>query len=141
MSSHEPEKIVVARRGSPILIGIGEGREYFVASDVAAILAHTRQVIYLDDDEMAILTRDGYQTLSLRGTEVSKEIEQVTWDLEEIEKGGYEHFMLKEIIEQPETLRNAMRGRLLEEEGKVRLGDRKSTRLNSSHVAISYAVF
>jgi len=122
MSSHEPEKIVVARRGSPILIGIGEGREYFVASDVAAILAHTRQVIYLDDDEMAILTRDGYQTLSLRGTEVSKEIEQVTWDLEEIEKGGYEHFMLKEIIEQPETLRNAMRGRLLEEEGKVRLG-------------------
>jgi glucosamine--fructose-6-phosphate aminotransferase (isomerizing) len=122
ISNLDPDKIVVARRGSPLLLGIGDDGEYYVASDVAAILSHTRRVIYLDDGEMAVLTRDGYQTLSIRGGTVSKEIEQVAWDLDEIEKGGYEHFMLKEIMEQPETLRNAMRGRLLEEEGKVRLG-------------------
>jgi glucosamine--fructose-6-phosphate aminotransferase (isomerizing) len=122
LSNLDPDKIVVARRGSPLLLGIGEVGEYFVASDVAAILAHTRRVIYLDDGEMAVLTREGYQTFSLRGSAISKEVDDVTWDLDEIEKGGYEHFMLKEIIEQPETLRNAMRGRLLEEDGKVRLG-------------------
>lgn len=122
ISNQDPDKIVIARRGSPLIIGIGDNREYFVASDVAAILAHTRRVIYLDDDEMAVLTRDGYQIMSVRGGEIDKEIDLVAWNLEEIEKGGYEHFMLKEIIEQPEALRNAMRGRLLEEEGKVRLG-------------------
>jgi glucosamine--fructose-6-phosphate aminotransferase (isomerizing) len=79
-------------------------------------------VIYLDDGEMAVLTKDGYETLSLKGGVVSKEIDHVSWDLEAIEKGGHEHFMLKEIFEQPETLRNAMRGRLLEEDGNVRLG-------------------
>jgi glucosamine--fructose-6-phosphate aminotransferase (isomerizing) len=122
LSSHEPDRIVVARRGSPLLLGIGERGEYYVASDVAAILAHTRRVIYLDDGEMAVLTKDGYETLSLKGGVVSKEIDHVSWDLEAIEKGGHEHFMLKEIFEQPETLRNAMRGRLLEEDGNVRLG-------------------
>ncbi len=122
MSAKDPGKIVVARHGSPLLLGIGTDGEYYVASDVAAILSETNQVVYLDDGEMAVLSRDGYQTFALRGGPVTKEVEQVTWDLEAIEKSGHEHFMLKEIFEQPETLRNTMRGRLLEEEGNVKLG-------------------
>ncbi|MFS8637048.1 MAG: glutamine--fructose-6-phosphate transaminase (isomerizing) [Gemmatimonadota bacterium] len=118
----EPRKIVAARRGSPLLLGIGDRDEYYVASDVAAILAQTRKVVYLDDGEIAVLTDSGFETLSLKGDTVTKEIDHVTWDLEAIEKGGHEHFMLKEIFEQPETLRNAMRGRLLEEDGNVKLG-------------------
>jgi len=122
MSSRDPGKIVVARHGSPLLLGIGENGEYYVASDAAALLAHTRQVVYLDDGEMAVLSRTGYQTLKVRGGEVSKEIEEISWDLEAIEKGGHPHFMVKEIFEQPETLRNTMRGRLLEAEGTAKLG-------------------
>jgi glucosamine--fructose-6-phosphate aminotransferase (isomerizing) len=122
MSSRDPGKIVVARHGSPLLLGIGQQGEYYVASDVAAILSETNQVVYLDDGEMAVLSRNGYDTSSLRGGPVTKEVEQVSWDLEAIEKSGHEHFMLKEIFEQPETLRQTMRGRLLEEEGAVRLG-------------------
>ncbi|HEX7050555.1 MAG TPA: glutamine--fructose-6-phosphate transaminase (isomerizing) [Longimicrobiales bacterium] len=122
LSSREPRKIVVARRGSPLLLGIGKRGEYFVASDVAAILSQTRRVVYLDDDEMSVLTPEGFETMSLKGRTVSKEIDHISWDLDAIERGGHEHFMLKEIFEQPETLRNAMRGRLLEEDGNARLG-------------------
>ena len=122
MSSRDPGKIVVARLGSPLLLGIGQQGEYYVASDVAAILAETNQVVYLDDGEMAVLSKSGYQTFALRGGPVTKEVEQVSWDLDAIEKSGHEHFMLKEIFEQPETLRNTMRGRVLEEEGNVKLG-------------------
>ncbi len=122
LCSEEPRKIVAARRGSPLLLGIGDRDEYFVASDVAAILAQTRKVVYLDDGEMAVLTPDGFETMSLKGDTVTKEISHVSWDLDAIEKGGHDHFMLKEIFEQPETLRDAMRGRLLEEDGNVKLG-------------------
>jgi glucosamine--fructose-6-phosphate aminotransferase (isomerizing) len=122
ISSRDPGKIVVARKGSPLLLGITDNGEYFVASDVAAVLAQTRQVVYLDDGEMAVLSRDGYRTLSLVGSEITKEIMHVSWDLGEIEKSGHPHFMLKEIFEQPETLRNTMRGRLLDDTGEVRLG-------------------
>ncbi|HEY8470144.1 MAG TPA: glutamine--fructose-6-phosphate transaminase (isomerizing) [Longimicrobiales bacterium] len=122
LTSHEPGKIVVARRGSPLLLGVGEQGENFVASDAAAVVQHTRRVVYLDDGEIAVLTPDGYHTASLEGDRVSKEVIHVNWDLAAIEKGGHEHFMLKEIFEQPETLRNAMRGRLLEDEGMVRFG-------------------
>jgi glutamine---fructose-6-phosphate transaminase (isomerizing) len=122
MSNKDPDKIVVARRGSPLLLGLGDEGEYFVASDVAAVLAQTRRVIYLDDNEMAVLSRDGYETFSTQGGPLTKEITHVSWDLDAIEKGGHDHFMLKEIFEQPETLRNTMRGRILEEEGNVKLG-------------------
>jgi glutamine---fructose-6-phosphate transaminase (isomerizing) len=94
----------------------------FVASDAAAVIAHTRDVVYLDDGDMATITRDGY-VVHRRGTgPVSRPVNRVDWDLDEVERGGYPHFMLKEIMEQPETLRETMRGRLLEEEGRVKLG-------------------
>jgi glutamine---fructose-6-phosphate transaminase (isomerizing) len=122
ISNKDPGKIVVARKGSPLLLGITDNGEYFVASDVAAVLAQTRQVVYLDDGEMAVLSRDGYRTMSLKGGEVTKEIAHVAWDLDAIEKSGHDHFMIKEIFEQPETLRNTMRGRLLDLVGEVKLG-------------------
>ena len=122
VSTRDPGKIVVARLGSPLLIGVGEHGETFVASDAAAVIAHTRDVIYLDDGDMATITKNGY-TVHRRGHgPVSRPINRVDWDLGEVERGGYAHFMLKEIMEQPETLRETMRGRLLEDEGGVKLG-------------------
>jgi len=121
ISAKEPDKIVVARNGSPLVLGIGED-ENFVASDVAAILHHTRQVIYLDDHEMAVVERDKFHTTSLDNVSVKKKIEQVSWSLSAIEKGGYDHFMLKEIFEQPETVMNAMRGRFEEDTMSAHLG-------------------
>jgi glutamine---fructose-6-phosphate transaminase (isomerizing) len=122
MSSHEPRKIVAARQGSPLLLGVTDSGEYFVASDVAAVLAQTRQVIYLDDGEMAVLTDDGYVTQSLRGESLQKEVKQIAWDLDAIEKSGHEHFMIKEIFEQPHTIMQAIRGRVLEDDGTVKFG-------------------
>src|ERR1700716_666357 len=121
LSDAAPDKIVAARKGSPLLIGIGEGENY-VASDVAAILAHTRQVVYLDDGEMAGLTRDGYQGSDLNQKAVKKRVNRIEWDLDQIEKGGFDHFMLKEIMEQPQTIENTMRGRLVTEDGVSKLG-------------------
>lgn len=121
ISKKEPGKLVGVRNGSPLVVGIGDG-ENFLASDVSAILKHTRQVIYLDDKEMVILTADNCRTMTVENEEVTKEIEEVHWDLEMIEKGGYPHFMLKEIFEQPETIRNALRGRMVYETGEAHLG-------------------
>ena len=121
VSVSEPEKMVAARNGSPIVMGIGED-EYIVASDVAAILKHTRQVIYLEDHEMIVATPDHFTTMTIENEYVSHDVHEVDWDLEMIEKGGQPHFMLKEIFEQPETIKNAMRGRLIPAVGDVRLG-------------------
>ena len=122
VSSRDPNKIVVARNGSPLLIGVGKNGEMLAGSDASAVIALTREVVYLDDGDYAVLDLEGYRTYKLEGTEVSRSVHEVTWDVEAIEKGGYEHFMLKEIFEQPSSLKEVMRGRLLEEEGDVRLG-------------------
>lgn len=121
MSSDEPDKIIAARRGSPLMIGVGEG-ENFVASDAAALIDHTRNVIYLDDDDIVCLRADSYNVKTIRDELKSKQVEEITFNLEQIEKGGFEHFMLKEIYEQPDSIRNALRGRLLVDEGRVKLG-------------------
>lgn len=117
----ESDKIIVARKGSPLVIGIGEG-ENFIASDVSAILAHTKQVVYVEDGEIVEVYKDKFITKSINDEEISKEIHEISISLDEIDKGGYNHFMLKEIMEQPESVRNSMRGRLLFDDGNAKLG-------------------
>jgi glucosamine--fructose-6-phosphate aminotransferase (isomerizing) len=120
-SIFEPNTLIVARKGSPLVIGYGDG-EIVIASDASALVQHTRKVTYLEDGEVAIVTADGVTIKTLNDVQITRVVEDLTFDLEQIEKGGFHHFMLKEIHEQPETIENAMRGRLLEEEGSVKLG-------------------
>ena len=126
VSADEPGVVVGARHGSPLVVGVSDG-EYFLASDVSPIVEHTRQVIYLDDGEMVTLTPDGLHTSTIAHDPVDKQVHEVEWDLAQIEKGGFEHFMLKEIHEQPESVHNATRGRLLLESGTARLSGLKLT--------------
>ena len=111
ISAKHPGEMIVARKGSPLCIGVGE-HVTVVASDVSAIVAYTRQVIYLKDGDIARVTPEGVTVYSLDNAPVSREVQEVDWDLGAIEKGGYEHFMIKEIDEQPDALRNTIRGRL-----------------------------
>ena len=120
ISSQEPDKIIVARKGSPLIIGVGADAHY-VASDAAAIVQYTRQVVYLEDGEIAVLTKSKFETKTIDNVEKIKHVENVTFDIAQIEKGGFDHFMLKEIMEQPETIRNSTRGRVLVEEGNAKL--------------------
>jgi glucosamine--fructose-6-phosphate aminotransferase (isomerizing) len=114
--------MIAARRGSPLVLGIGQ-QEFVIASDASAIISHTRQVIYLHDNEMAVVHRGGGFTTKTIGNERTHNvIEEIEFELDAIEKGGFEHFMLKEIYEQPNTFRDGFRGRLLTAEGNVRLG-------------------
>ncbi|MHC4561903.1 MAG: glutamine--fructose-6-phosphate transaminase (isomerizing) [Planctomycetota bacterium] len=117
----EPDKLIVARKGSPLIIGVGTD-EYVVASDASAIIEHTANVIYLNDNEMAVVSRTGYRTTTIDNVPISKEIDQIEWSLEEIAKGGFEHFMLKEIFEQPAVARTAMSGRIDLREVGIKLG-------------------
>ncbi len=117
----EPDKIIVARKGSPLVLGIGE-HENFVASDVSAILAHTKQIVYLEDGEVVEVCKDRFTAKTILDKEIEKEIHEITMSLDEINKGGYPHFMLKEIMEQPASVCNSMRGRLLIDKGTSKLG-------------------
>ena len=119
--SKEPDTLIGARKGSPLVVGIGDD-EYFLASDVSAIVAHTKTVTYLDDNEMAIIRKDSLTIKTIEDQLVEKKVEQIAFDLDRIEKCGYSHFMLKEIMEQPQTIYDSMRGRLLLEEGIAKLG-------------------
>jgi glucosamine--fructose-6-phosphate aminotransferase (isomerizing) len=126
ISADEPGVVVGARNGSPLVVGVADS-EYFLASDVAPIVEHTRQVIYLDDGEMVTLSAKGLRTATIAHEHVDKEVHEVEWDLTQIERGGFEHFMLKEIHEQPESVRNALRGRLMVQDGTARLSGLKLT--------------
>lgn len=124
MSEKEPGKLVAARLGSPLMIGIGKG-EYFIASDATPLLPHTRQVVYLEDGEMAVITKDGYSVQNKSRGLVDKSINRLEWNAEAVQKKGFEHFMLKEIMEIPEVIENALRGRVLQKEGTAVLGGLK----------------
>ncbi|MCD6114785.1 glutamine--fructose-6-phosphate transaminase (isomerizing), partial [bacterium] len=121
ISSKDPEKIVFARQSSPLIVGLGD-KENFVASDAPAILGYTRRVIYLDDGEMGVITPNDFRIFNLDHQAVSKTSHYLKWNVQQAEKGGYPHFMLKEIMEEPEVIKNAIRGRIVIEEGLAKLG-------------------
>jgi glucosamine--fructose-6-phosphate aminotransferase (isomerizing) len=116
-----PDRIIVARKGSPLLIGIGED-EMLIASDASAVAEYTDKVIYLDEGELAVITKDSYQVLDSNDVELDKEVHELAMNLEEIEKGGFPFFMMKEIFEQPKTISDCLRGRINIEDGEVKLG-------------------
>ncbi len=121
ISTNFPGQMVVARNGSPLVVGIGDG-EFIVASDVSAIIQHTRQIVYLEDNEVAAIDELGLHTRTVDNAYVQKRVEQIHWDLAAIEKAGFDHFMQKEIHEQPESTENAMRGRLKLDTSEAVLG-------------------
>ncbi|MDQ0497201.1 glutamine--fructose-6-phosphate transaminase (isomerizing) [Paenibacillus brasilensis] len=126
LTEHEPNKLVAVRQASPLVIGVGEG-ENFIGSDIPAILKYTRNVFILNDGEMAVLTSDAVELMTIEGQFISREMIHVEWDAVTAEKGGYEHFMLKEIHEQPKAYRDTMLGRIDKETKKVVLPELKLT--------------
>lgn len=120
LSKDRPDRLIAARKGSPLVLGVGEG-EMIVASDASAIIEHTRNVVYLEDGEIVEVSQDNYRIYDLNKNGLEKEVESIDWDIDSIGRHGYDHFMLKEIFEQPETIGNAFRGRILADQGNVRL--------------------
>ncbi len=121
MSSDEPDLLIAARKGSPMVIGVGKG-EYFIASDATPIVEYTKNVIYLNDNEIAILSRDNLLIKSIDNVVQTPYVQELELKLEMLEKGGFDHFMLKEIYEQPRSIRDCMRGRIYPQQGRVQLG-------------------
>lgn len=122
LSKHDPDKLIAARKGSPLVIGLGE-KEFFIASDATPIIEHTKNVVYLNDEEIATVTRDGELSIKTNGNKVNTPyIQELELKLEMLEKGGFEHFMLKEIYEQPSSINDSLRGRLNAAKGLVALG-------------------
>lgn len=121
MDAENPDQLVAARKGSPLVIGIGEN-EYFFASDATPIIEYTKDVVYLDDLEVAVVNKDGLNITNLENVKKDPFIQKVELELEAIEKGGFDHFMLKEIFEQPKSIADCLRGRLLPEEALIQLG-------------------
>ncbi len=117
----EPDTIIAARMGSPIVLGLGDG-EHFIASDPTPILPHTKKVVFLEDGEVAVITPDSHRIFRLDASKVKRAATEIDWDAEQSQKGGYEHFMLKEIMEGPEVVENTLRGRLIPEKGMAKLG-------------------
>lgn len=119
--SETPDQIIIARKGSPLLLGLGDG-EMFIASDASPIIEHTKKVVYLDDGEVAIVTKDGYEVKTIEDVTLTKEVHELAMSVEEIEKSGYPHFMLKEIFEQPNSIADCLRGRLDVKKHSIQLG-------------------
>jgi len=145
ISKEDPEKLVLACNSAPLLIGLG-GNEFLAASDPSAVITHTKKVIYLDDGEIAVLTPEKFFIQNLNRDRIKKAVYEIDWSIQEAQKGGYPHFMLKEIMEQPESITNSLRGRLIIEPGLTKLGGleivqdklRKISRINIIACGTSY---
>ncbi|MGB6037724.1 MAG: glutamine--fructose-6-phosphate transaminase (isomerizing) [Cryomorphaceae bacterium] len=123
LDKNNPNQLIAAKKGSPLVIGLGQDKEFFVASDATPIIEYTKNVIYLDDEEIAILDRnEGFTLMNIKNQKKTPYVQELEMQLEVLEKGGYEHFMLKEIYEQPRSVRDSMRGRLRVDAGRVELG-------------------
>ncbi|MFW5820433.1 MAG: glutamine--fructose-6-phosphate transaminase (isomerizing), partial [Bacteroidota bacterium] len=121
MCANEPDKLIAARKSSPLVLGVGEG-EYFLASDATPIVEHTKSVIYLNNDDVAIVSREGLVLKTINNTMLEPRIETLDLGINEIEKNGYDHFMLKEIFEQPKSIKDTFRGRIDADQSYIRLG-------------------
>ncbi len=119
INEKEPDKLIGARNGSPLIMGIGDG-EYFLASDIPAILSYTRRMVFLEDGDVVVMSRDGVRIYDLEGNEVEREIKRITWDPSMAEKSGYKHFMQKEIFEQPRAIADTLTGRVFSGSGEIR---------------------
>lgn len=127
IAKEDPGKLVLARNSAPLLIGLGDG-EYIAASDPSAVITHTKKVIYLDDGDVAVLTPNEFFIQDVNQNRIEKTVNEIDWNVEEAQKGGYAHFMLKEIMEQPESIANSIRGRILFDSGMARLGGLESVK-------------